>query len=206
MSERCGIRVAVAALTAAVYAAAPAHGQCPANQFTCYQCPVGNGPGCLEGPCCLLICQQDPFCCNTSWDCTCAQAATALCGNCGGIDAGSCWAPNGSSGCNVYSCCDIVCAADFFCCDNEWDEQCVLTARQFCAVPPCPWDCDGTADGNANVLDLLTLIGQFDPGAPGTCDGGESCDFDGDGCVDVVDLLKLLGAYTPGPMGIGCVH
>lgn len=70
--------------------------------------------------------------------------------------------------------------------------------------PQCAWDCDGSDDNNANVLDLLALIGQYDPGAPAVCDGGESCDFDDDGCVDVQDLLKLLGHYATDPSGIGC--
>ncbi len=68
----------------------------------------------------------------------------------------------------------------------------------------CPWDCDGSGDGNVNVSDLLALLGQYDPGAPGICDGGESCDFGGNGCVDVSDLLKLLAHYTTDPSGTGC--
>ncbi len=69
--------------------------------------------------------------------------------------------------------------------------------------PPCPWDCDGSGDGNANVSDLLALLGQYDPAAPNTCTGG-SCDYDGNGCVDVVDLLMLLAHYTTDPGGAGC--
>lgn len=69
--------------------------------------------------------------------------------------------------------------------------------------PGCPWDCDGSGDGNANVSDLLTLLGQYDVAAPANCTGG-SCDYDNNGCVDVIDLLKLLGHYTTDPGGIGC--
>ncbi len=67
----------------------------------------------------------------------------------------------------------------------------------------CPWDCDGSNDGNANVADLLAMLGQYDSSSPVLCDGG-SCDFNGDGCVDVVDLLKLLAHYTTDPTGAGC--
>ncbi len=70
--------------------------------------------------------------------------------------------------------------------------------------PSCPWDCDGSGDGNSNVSDLLALLGQYDPQAPNICDGGESCDYDGNGCVDVSDLLKLLAHYTTDPSGQGC--
>ena len=68
---------------------------------------------------------------------------------------------------------------------------------------PCPWDCDGSCDGNANVADLLQLLAEYDSDSPVDCTGG-LCDFDGNGCVDVVDLLKLLAHYTPDPNGIGC--
>lgn len=70
--------------------------------------------------------------------------------------------------------------------------------------PPCPWDCDGSNDGYSNVLDLLALIGQYDPGAPTVCAGGAPCDFDADGCVSVTDLLKLLGEYSVLPDGSSC--
>ncbi len=67
----------------------------------------------------------------------------------------------------------------------------------------CPWDCDGSADGNVNVSDLLALLAQYDPLAPNVCDGGESCDYDGNGCVDVTDLLALLAHYAD-LSGVGC--
>ncbi len=71
------------------------------------------------------------------------------------------------------------------------------------AQPECAWDCDGSGDGNANVADLLALLGQYDANSPNNCDGG-ACDYDASGCVDVVDLLKLLAHYTTDPAGIGC--
>ena len=67
----------------------------------------------------------------------------------------------------------------------------------------CPWDCDGSNDGNVNVVDLLALLAQWDITPPVNCTGG-SCDFNGDGCTDVVDLLKLLAHYTTDPAGVGC--
>ena len=69
------------------------------------------------------------------------------------------------------------------------------------APPPCPWDCDGSADGVVAVADLLALLAQYDPESPLNCTGG-ACDFDGSGCVDVADLLKLLAHYDP--QGVGC--
>ncbi len=69
--------------------------------------------------------------------------------------------------------------------------------------PACPWDCDGSGDGNANVSDLLALLGQWDITSPVNCTGG-SCDYNNDGCTDVVDLLKLLANYATDPAGVGC--
>ena len=68
---------------------------------------------------------------------------------------------------------------------------------------PCPWDCDGSGDANANVADLLTLLSQWDSLSPNACNGG-SCDFNLSGCTDVQDLLMLLAHYTPDPAGAGC--
>ena len=78
------------------------------------------------------------------------------------------------------------------------------TTISFDVSVACPWDCDGCGDGNANVKDLLALLGQWDIDSPVNCKGGGACDFDDNGCVDVVDLLKLLGAYATDPSGVGC--
>ena len=66
----------------------------------------------------------------------------------------------------------------------------------------CPWDCDGSGDGNVNTLDLLAFLGQFDLTSPVNCTGG-SCDYNNDGCADVLDLLQLL-AHFADASGIGC--
>lgn len=85
---------------------------------------------------------------------------------------------------------------------TSWNPNTFITAA---ATPTnyaaCPWDCDGSDDGAVSVIDLLALLGQYDPQSPANCTGG-ACDYNGDGCVDVVDLLKLLSHYDPA--GIGC--
>ncbi len=87
--------------------------------------------------------------------------------------------------------------------DGDSTPHCDMGAYEL-AGPSCPWDCDGSGDGNVNVADLLALLGQYDPLAPAVCGGGGSCDYNGNGCVDVTDLLKLLGHYTTDPLGVGC--
>ncbi len=43
-------------------------------------CEVPNGtPGCDDLACCNLVCDNDPFCCDTEWDSICADAAIANC-------------------------------------------------------------------------------------------------------------------------------
>ena len=43
-------------------------------------CFLPNGsPGCTTEGCCRTICADDPFCCLTEWDQSCADAATQTC-------------------------------------------------------------------------------------------------------------------------------
>ncbi len=122
--------------------------------------PGGNGtPGCDDPDCEALICGQDSFCCDTSWDGICADAAIAQCAICEGgggnpvcgKGAGDCFIANGTPGCDDVECCEAICAADTFCCDTEWDGICADAALSSPAcgfVPPvveCPKN--GTAEG-----------------------------------------------------------
>ncbi len=62
-----------------------------------------------------------------------------------GPDAGDCLDPkgNGTPGCDDVDCCAIVCAADPFCCDTEWDITCAEQAAVLCTPPPaCPAEGD----------------------------------------------------------------
>ena len=46
-------------------------------------CCVNNGtPGCNDEACCELICESDPFCCDSFWDGVCAGQAQELCDVC----------------------------------------------------------------------------------------------------------------------------
>jgi hypothetical protein len=74
-----------------------------------------------------------------------------------------------AKGCSA--CVDAVCAVDPYCCDNDWDQQCINEAVQFCAC-----DCGGT--GGA---------GGAGPGLEPACDvpipapsGGSCVAVDGD--------------------------
>jgi hypothetical protein len=65
------------------------------------------------------------------------------------------------------------------------------TVTAYHLAAPCPWDCDGSGDGDIGIEDFLAVLGQW--GGPG------SCDFDGSGGVGIEDFLKILGVWGPCP-------
>jgi hypothetical protein len=40
-------------------------------------CEAHATPGCFDQDCCMAVCEQDPYCCETAWDSICAQEAAA---------------------------------------------------------------------------------------------------------------------------------
>ncbi|MCH8821871.1 MAG: hypothetical protein IH984_00030 [Planctomycetes bacterium] len=111
-------------------------------------CCVANGtPGCDDALCCLIVCANDPFCCDTEWDSSCAIAANESCIDCDLNDtcdagAGDCCVAggNGTPGCDDVTCCDAVCAIDPFCCVDTWDSKCAGEAADLCAICAPPSD------------------------------------------------------------------
>ena len=104
-------------------------------------CVPDATPGCDDPECCNAVCAVDSFCCDTSWDSVCAGEAAvlcALCSNpaCGGKNANDCCVSNPTPGCSDPACCNSVCVADPFCCNNSWDGLCANAAL---ANPDC--DC-----------------------------------------------------------------
>jgi hypothetical protein len=69
--------------------------------------------------------------------------------------AGVCLINNGSPGCDVLCCCDLVCDFDSFCCDNTWDDGCAnlaLSSLEVCLADLAPCD-SGTIASSANTGD-----------------------------------------------------
>ncbi|MBL9150247.1 MAG: hypothetical protein JNM94_16280 [Phycisphaerae bacterium] len=91
-------------------------------------------PFCWEESCCNVVCDADPYCCNTEWDQTCADEAFDFCTACGSPSAGSCYASHGPN-CSDEVCCNAVCTLDSYCCLVAWDGYCVDGAQAICA--PC---------------------------------------------------------------------
>lgn len=100
-------------------------------------CFVDNGtPGCQDGNTCGLVCAIDPFCCDTEWDDTCAELADGLVN---GFDVcgpgnGTCFAANGTPGCEDATCCQGICEQDPFCCLLEWDGLCAGAVPPICGL------------------------------------------------------------------------
>lgn len=55
---------------------------CP-GQGNC--CSPNGTVGCEDPTCCNIVCGNDPFCCDTEWDATCAIIAEDLCAGCPGL-------------------------------------------------------------------------------------------------------------------------
>jgi len=99
-------------------------------------CPgVGNclvpnpEPGCEDEACCFAVCLTDAVCCDEEWDSTCVFVANAVCSSLCGSDANnSCFAQGTTPGCDNETCCTAVCNLDPFCCNNRWDQNCVIYA------------------------------------------------------------------------------
>ncbi len=120
---------------------------CP-GEGGCFE--ANNTVGCDNFVCCQAVCAEDPFCCDTEWDATCAQQAETLCAECGAIGSGECLQANGTPGCDDATCCEAVCAEDPYCCDTEWDATCADIAVDIEACLDLPDGCPGDGDCFSN--------------------------------------------------------
>ncbi|MGD2111571.1 MAG: CARDB domain-containing protein, partial [Phycisphaerae bacterium] len=104
-------------------------------------CQENETSGCDDASCCETVCTVNASCCDLVWTQTCADLAEDLCtvlcsGDPGCPGEGDCCGPNGTTGCDDASCCNIVCAADPFCCNTEWDVTCAISAEELCTGCP----------------------------------------------------------------------
>lgn len=76
--------------------------------------------------------------------------------------------------------------------DRIFNERVDMGAYECVELGSCPSDIDG--NGATDVLDLLTLLGEWVNPPPYTADIAPDCL---DGIVNVVDLLALLGHWGP---------
>ncbi len=103
-------------------------------------CCFANGtPSCSDQECCDDVCQEDPLCCDSSWDAICAEQARTICDTlcnqdlaCGDPETGPCDVVHTGPYCNNLATCECVCAFEPFCCIGDWDETCVFLATEIC--------------------------------------------------------------------------
>jgi hypothetical protein len=165
----------------------------------------GTDPACDDPACCDAICSIDAFCCEQLWDELCAEAAVEICLlSCGGSLSGDCLQPHANPSCNDVECCEEVCAADAFCCQQAWDELCAAMAWDLCVscgTPP-----------NASCT-----VAHPTPGCGNAACCEAVCSYDSFCCLSAWDALcaqaaQILcvpcGAPTAGscfaPHGPGC--
>ena len=149
-------------------------------------CFIGHGTsGCADARCCIAICRNDPFCCDSSWDSSCgeqAQADIANCGStleCGDENAGDCCVIHfDSPKCRDAACCDAVCALDTenFCRDFAWDSYCVELAL---GSPECSCrkDCGDLCAGDCCLPHELTSCNDAKCCALVCADDSFCCEF-----------------------------
>ena len=88
-----------------------------------------------------------------------------------------CTATAGIWGCTDVSCCQMVCDTDSFCCETEWDAQCVKYATELCG---CSGGGGGDApnDGCSDAIEI-NLGSNSVSNIGATTNGPEDCDFFG---------------------------
>ncbi|MFO0873969.1 MAG: hypothetical protein U0575_08370 [Phycisphaerales bacterium] len=167
---------------------------CPPSSHNCF---VEGTAGCLDVVCCVMICAQDAFCCQTVWDVVCVAMAGEMCDGCGAPLSGECCTPHVGPYCENRPCCILVCDEDPSCCDTAWDVYCVAWAY---ALPVCGCQCP------------VSDHGCFEIGAPG-CDAERCClavcAIDGHCCATIwdaacVDLAAQLCEGCGDPISGAC--
>lgn len=88
---------------------------------------------CGPDPCVSAVCMQDPSCCDTDWTQACVDLAAATC-----MVSCTCAHPVCAEGPKLDPACDPcaagICAADPYCCDNNWDNLCVGEVASICGI------------------------------------------------------------------------
>ena len=112
---------------------------------------------CPVDPCADVVCDDgDPCTIDTCIDGLCYSEKIPDCGGtgCGDPNSGDCTVPNGSPGCNDADCCNVVCAADPYCCETEWDDICAGDAGTQKACGGGGGGGDGCGDPSAGSCDV----------------------------------------------------
>jgi len=181
------------AATAASNCDIPENSACVASEGSCFE--AGWSPGCDQTECCNLVCAQDDFCCDNTWewDATCVSLAASQCeppeeepvDPCEGA-GGNCFVGNGSPGCTDAQCCADVCESAPYCCGVAWDEGCSALATQIC-VPDSGYTGSCCAANDSPGCDDATCASIICSGNPDCCEGS----WNG-GCAALANIYSGL--------------
>jgi hypothetical protein len=182
-------------------------------------CTDTQSPACNDESCCEMVCACDPFCCTTLWDENCAttgwQGSTCgaavlcadLCEGCGNPLAGDCCIDNGTASCSDFDCCEAVCAADSFCCEVVWDEDCATHGYDPDDGPPTgngAWNLCPTLCPTCPIMDLswtdppdgvVDARQPYPPDSPELLQGIDTITLTG-GLLDEEDPMPALECWT----------
>jgi hypothetical protein len=83
--------------------------------------------------------------------------------SCGDAGTGDCCIANGTPFCEDAECCTLICAADAFCCDQQWDQVCADAAAVGCTScggsgPPANDECENAIALNVGVTPFSTVL------------------------------------------------
>ena len=196
-------------------------GDCGANCPSVDTCCTAGPAGCVNEELEDCVCAIDADCCMSGWDGECVSISIMQCDNtCPDIveGEGDCCEANGTPGCDDQAITQCRCAADPFCCDQEWDQICINGATADCgagcelpAGPCClPNGTPGCED--MAVQDCTCMIDSFccDDTWDGMCvetaedmcmlecDSGDCCEANGSpGCNDdaVEDCTCMIDPF-----------
>lgn len=113
-------------------------GACPSN---CSHNECATGAALVSGcsVCATQVCNNDAYCCTTSWDSLCVSEVASYCGfSCPPPACAHSECVTGvalTSGCSA--CVTQVCANDSYCCSFDWDIFCVDEVDLYCTFS-CP--------------------------------------------------------------------
>lgn len=130
---------------------------------------------------------------STSGDTTAADSGSS--DGTTGAELGNCCSADHGVGCDVMEVNDCVCDQDPFCCEEDWDMNCVAEVNSLgcgeCELPPTQWDCSCTADCDGDAVGTIWQVCGGDD-AEAAANAQMACDADLEGtctqhtCADCV--------------------
>jgi len=124
---------------------------------------------------------------------------------CGDPGTGSCFTSHPTTACSDTTCCQTVCAIDPFCCDTQWDSQCVAEAQIYCNADPGE-ECLAAEPITDGAHDVSTADNDGAVPADSSCGGGSdtvdqwyayTAPYDAAVTAKICALFNIPKGYVP---------